>query len=32
MLPWGRWVIICGTIFEVKDWDIFEEFATLETV
>ena len=32
MLPWGRWVIICGTVFQLTDWDIFDEIATLETV
>jgi len=32
MLPWGRWVIVCGTMFEVSDWDGFDEIATLGTV
>lgn len=29
MLKWGRWVIVCGTVFELQDWDRFEQFATI---
>ncbi len=29
MLPWGRWVIVFGTVFKTEDWDQFEEIATI---
>lgn len=29
MLPWGKWVIMFGTIFNLEDWDQFEEIATI---
>lgn len=32
MLPWGRWVIVCGTVFELTDWDSFDEIATIGVV
>jgi hypothetical protein len=32
MLPWGCWVIVFGTVFQLSDWDLFEEFACLDVV
>ena len=29
MLPWGRWVIVCGTLFQLTDWDQWDSFATI---
>ena len=28
MLPWGRWIIVCGVVFQLSDWDYLGDFAT----